>query len=328
MSRSSPLNASRSAPRSTGERPAKTARSRKSPLPLGGRKPPKPQRGMPPVMVRGIGTRAEQPAARKQGRARRRYDVALSIPGAEVRLPALPELRLGWRLLSGFMVLVLAGLLYFAWTDPIFQVETLQVSGIKRITPADFEKALGIIGEPVFTLRPQELRQDLHESFKELSVVDVKVALPAQVIIEVVERDPVLSWHVDGKEIWVDAEGYAFLPRSEVAGLVAVEGSRPAMPVPAEGEEQPLFADPDLIAAVIHMAGYMPPDTPVMYDSQYGLGWNDWHGWQVYFGFDTKQIEMKMRVYEALVDNLYQQNIYPKLISVEYIHAPYYRLER
>jgi hypothetical protein len=37
---------------------------------------------------------------------------------------------------------------------------------------------------------------------------------------------------------------------------------------------------------------------------------------------------MKMAVYQALVDQLKSEGIQPALISVEYVHAPYYRMER
>jgi cell division protein FtsQ len=328
MRRTIPLNAQRSTSRRTGDSSRKSARSRKAALPVNGRKQTKPQRGLPPVLVRSTTPMVQQPAARKQGKARRRYDVALSMPGAEVRLPALPELRLGWRLLSGAMVLVLAGMLYFAWTAPIFQVEALQISGMKRIFLSDFDRVLGISGEPVFLLHPEELRQELAAAFPELSAVDVKVSLPAEVIIEVVEREPVLRWFDQGKETWVDAEGYSFPPRGETGELVTVEGPHPPMADLAEGEANPLFADPTLVAAVLQMAGHVPPDTPVVYDLQHGLGWSDWHGWQVYFGFDLSKIDMKLKVYESLLESLDRRNIQPELISLEFIHAPYYRLER
>lgn len=328
MRRTTSLNATRSTPRKTDESLRKPRRSNKSALPLSGRKQTKPQRGLPPVLVRGAGSMAQAPVGRKQERARRRYDVALSVPGAEVRLPALPELRFGWRLLSGLLVLVFAGMLYFAWTASMFQVGELQIQGMNRLTAADFDRVLAVSGEPIFTLDPGELKQELSLAFQDLSAVDVKIALPAEVVVEVAEREPVLRWSEQGREIWVDAQGYAFEPRGDPGELVAVEGLRPPMPAPAEGEVNPLFADPALVSAVVSMSAHLPPDTAVVYDHEHGLGWSDWHGWQVYFGFDMDQIDMKLKVYEALVENFDRRGIQPALISLEFIHAPYYRLER
>jgi hypothetical protein len=85
---------------------------------------------------------------------------------------------------------------------------------------------------------------------------------------------------------------------------------------------------PDLVTSILALGAKMPPDTLVLYDSEHGLGWNDPNGWEVYFGAEDEDMEMKLRVYETLVADLQQQGIQPALISVEYVHAPYYRMER
>ena len=66
----------------------------------------------------------------------------------------------------------------------------------------------------------------------------------------------------------------------------------------------------------------------LVYDSVHGLGWNDPKGWEVYFGSEDQDMEMKLTVYQALVDRLENEGIQPAMISVEYVHAPYYRMER
>ena len=85
---------------------------------------------------------------------------------------------------------------------------------------------------------------------------------------------------------------------------------------------------PDLVAAILALGEKMPADTLLVYDSEHGLGWNDPNGWQVYFGQEDQDMEMKLSVYETLVDHLKNEGIQPELISVEYVHAPYYRMER
>jgi hypothetical protein len=45
--------------------------------------------------------------------------------------------------------------------------------------------------------------------------------------------------------------------------------------------------------------------------------------------FGTKWvIEMKLNVYEAIVKRLRKEGAHPSMISVENVHAPYYRVER
>ena len=62
----------------------------------------------PPVMVRNSGvTSASMSGVRLKDkpsrRVKRRYDVALNMPGAEMRLPAIPQIRMGWRFASFVM---------------------------------------------------------------------------------------------------------------------------------------------------------------------------------------------------------------------------------
>ena len=72
----------------------------------------------------------------------------------------------------------------------------------------------------------------------------------------------------------------------------------------------------------------MPADTVLVYDSEHGLGWNDPNGWEVFFGDEDQEMDMKLLVYQALVEHLQSEGIQPAMISVEYVHAPYYRMER
>ncbi|MCK4899942.1 MAG: hypothetical protein KAS38_14275, partial [Anaerolineales bacterium] len=59
----------------------------------------------------------------------------------------------------------------------------------------------------------------------------------------------------------------------------------------------------------------------------HGLGWRDSQGWEVYFG-DVSDIDIKLRIYEALVDKFAAEGLNPVLVSVEHMHSPYYRMER
>ena len=63
----------------------------------------------------------------------------------------------------------------------------------------------------------------------------------------------------------------------------------------------------------------------MIYDPKYGMGWQDPHGWSVYFGQNTQDIAMKEKVYQAILDTITKQGIQPTLISVEYLDAPFYK---
>lgn len=298
----------------------------------------------PPVMVRGDTRSASvfggvpgdlvnfpAPGLKRTSKARRRYDVSLGIPGAEMRLPALPEIHFGWRLLSGVIVVALLAALYYLWNSPQYRVEQAEVNGLQRLSQADVRAVLNIDEEPIFTLRASELEEKLAEAFPEFSSVEVSLGLPASVVVNVEERQPILTWKQDGRTVLVDANGIAFPQRENAPpgpSLTVEALSSPPQAAPA-GDTDLLahFMPVEMVSAIVSMSGQAPEGTPILYDSVHGLGWRDRRGWEVYFG-DVQDMGMKLNVYQALLHHFKAEGIQPELVSVEYVHAPYYRLER
>jgi len=66
----------------------------------------------------------------------------------------------------------------------------------------------------------------------------------------------------------------------------------------------------------------------LIYDPDHGLGWEDARGWIVYFGFNDDDAEQKMNVYQSLVEYLESKRITPRMINVEFIDSPYFRMEQ
>jgi cell division septal protein FtsQ len=272
--------------------------------------------------------------ARRGKKAKRRYDVALGTQGVEMRLPSLPKIAIGWRLVSGLLVAVLVFILYTLWNFPALKVSAAEVEGLQNLKPEDINAIAAVSGKPVFLIRPGEIREELKAAFPELADVNVEVKIPAQVLVSVEERIPVLTWRQEGQNFWVDAEGVAFPERNAKPPTIVVEaeGQLPAPAEAAEGEKVEVRAYPivsaGLVSAVVAMAEQAPKDTPLVFSAARGLGWKDPRGWQVYFGNDTQDMEAKLNLYQAIVKSLKKDDVKPAMVSVEYIYAPYYRLER
>ena len=320
---------------------------------------------LPPVMARGTLQDMAVPS-RKRSQPRHRYDFALSIPGAEVRLPSMPAVRIGWRGASGILVILMSLSLYILLYTPAFQVDVLEVEGLQRLTLEDINSELSISGESIVKVDPENLYAELQAAFPELSSIQVKVYLPAKVKLEVVERVPVIDWvqgsgDGDGyngstEEKWIDLEGYAFPPRGEAGSLIRVEadgdgyigdgyiGADGLLQSAAlgaagkveEGQSMPVHTPmlpPEMVSTLQAMGAYVPAGTPILYSTEHGFGWQDPNGWRVYFGkslvdADGYSISQKLLVYQHLQENLANQGIQPSLISVEFLHAPFYRTER
>jgi cell division protein FtsQ len=220
---------------------------------------------------------------------------------------------------------------------------------LQRLTVADLSGSLGVLGDSVILVDSKELEQTLQALYPELTDVDIRVSLPGALTITATERQPVLAWTQDDAELWIDADGVSFLPRGNpISTLVRVKAQTAppgSLPVQAEVSDASsledvlstapvstapqLHLDPDLVATILALNTIIPPDTVLLYNAEHGLGWNDkQHGWKVFFGSETQNIDQKLLVYQAMAARLEADGIQPELISVEFLHAPYYRMER
>jgi hypothetical protein len=264
---------------------------------------------------------------RTHSKSRKRLDVPLGIPGAEIRLPALPQIRLGWRLISFVLTLVFGGLLAFLWTSPTFQVQAAGVGGSERETPEDVNLVVGVAGESIFSIDKHEVYSDIYVAFPEMSAITVEIKLPATISVTLTERQPVIAWFASERVLHVDAQGTAWPARSEIPGLIAVQSEMALPPMLISGTVAAPFLSPADVNAILTLKDQVPAGSVILFDAEHGAGWNDSRGWKVYFGFDLSQMSQKLNLYVEIIDELKQKGITPKFVSVEFIHAPYYRAE-
>ena len=268
--------------------------------------------------VRGSRSRAERKA----------FDFSFSLGRTDVRAPVLAIPHLGPRWVSGIMSLLLVFMLYTMWTASTFTVSAAEVSGNSRLTPEDIYGGLGLAGQPIFKTVPAQIQNRLRTAFPDLSSVAVQVRFPNHVAVQIVERQPILQWYQDGKTTWIDASGVAFMPRGQVDGLVQVasDGSPTGiLPDPNKPFYDQVFIQPEMVKAIVALSPYVPVGVSMTYDPQYGMGWQDPRGWDVYFGQSIQDIQMKLQVYKSMVDTFTRQGIQPTMISVEYLDAPFYK---
>ena len=282
----------------------------------------------PPVYMRGgMANLPVQP--RKLGAApKRRYNVALSVPGAELHLPAIPVLHMSWRMVSGVLTALLLALALYFWNSPKYRINWVEVVGLQRLTGNDINTVVNLAGQPIFAVNPQQILQDLQQAFPDMINISVMISLPAKVVVKAQERQPVITWSQDGREQWVDMEGMAFPPRSNAGKLIVVEAKNSPPMIEKSSPMDLRFLSPEMVGVILRMAIKAPKNTPLLYDGEHGLGWKDAFNCQVYFGLDFRDMEQKLLVYQALANKLQKDGVQPNLISVEYLHAPYYRLER
>jgi hypothetical protein len=292
---------------------------------------------MPPVMVRNS-YQAISGANRKNKpkRIKRRYDIPVSnpqTPGVEIRLPSIPEFRIGWRFLSLVLMSSLFILLNYLWNSPLFQISQVDVTGALRITPNEIINVLDVLGKSVFLSDPKQMEAILAKSFPELTDISVMVEFPAQVMVEVIERVPMILWTYNEESYWIDGNGYVYKPQGDADNLVVVISD---VPPPFEISRQLELKEDDnhgiisheLVSAIFKIKTQAPEEADIIFESHHGLGWRNKKSWDVYFGTDVTQIESKFLVYRGVVEKLNSDGIKPTLITVEYLDSPYYRMEQ
>lgn len=269
--------------------------------------------------------------------------VPLKKKGAELQVPALPRIHLGWRLISGAVFLLSLAVVISFTSVSTFQVNSIRLTGAERLNPDVVFSQIDLAGKTILQVVPEDVKTTLEEAFPGVKNASVMVGFPAVVTIRVEEREPVILWMEESSSYWIDAEGIMFpvFGEAEVLQIVSAAGSPPPAPevfTPDLDDETGTISHlldtrwpsttPAFVEAVLSLREIVPEESVLQYNPQFGLGWQDPNGWLVYFGQDTSYLEMKLAGYQHILAELQDQNVNPALISLEFLHAPFIRLEQ
>lgn len=279
-----------------------------------------------------------QPINRNRGRV----SVPLKRKGAELQLPAFPQLQLGWRLISG-AIFVLSLFVVISFSNfSTFKVNAVNLKGTERLTALEILRKLDLSNTSILKVQPEDVEKDIIATFPTVRGATVSAGLPAVLNIKVVEREPLVMWQNQDEMLWIDVEGVIFPVNGEFEAPLSVLAytDPPAGPAiggtPDEGEsteemdvEETRLPTTtfEFVQAILALNEYVPINTQMQYDPSFGLGWQDPQGWMVFFGRNTSEINTKLLEYQTIIAALQERNITPALISLENLHAPFYRLE-
>lgn len=279
--------------------------------------------------------------------------VPLKGKGVELHLPALPRLQIGWRLISGTLFLLSLLVVISFSSMNAFKVDEIDLHGAQRLDSDTVFSQLDLAGKSIISLKPKEIAAEIEARFPSLSSVRVSTSLPANVSVRVTERQPIINWQQNDASYWMDAEGVLFPVRGEadLAMTVMASGAPPsahtADQISEEADESSseILSDVELLAGslsgqpshqrttiefvlgILTLGQHVPENSFLQYDPEFGLGWQDPKGWMVYFGKDIKDIDIKLTEYQNIMAALTAKGISPTLISVEFVQAPFYRVE-
>jgi cell division septal protein FtsQ len=227
------------------------------------------------------------------------------------------------------LALILGGTAYYLFTDDRFIIRSIQIGGLRYVPAEEVFNETGIAGQSILMVDPEAVveRLELMPSLDSAEVVQVE--WPAQIVIQVREREPALMWEQDDNRYWVDLNGHLMVVRRDLPNLLRVVNEGEAIPFQCPGprcaEQDEITIDPDIVRGAQHLKTLRGNIDVLYYDPVRGLSYLDGRGWRGYFGVGT-DMDRKLIIYETLVANLESRGLRPLYIDVSHPDAPYYRL--
>ncbi len=235
-----------------------------------------------------------------------------------------------WRLLWSFVLLfgLAAGIMYLLNAD-YFRVRHLRIEGTSNPQILTGIQALHLEGANIFLSDP---RQDAAriETLPAVASAHVTRSLPDTLLIQVVERQPVLIWQVGDQMLSVDASGVLITQVQDPQGLPVVSddhlldhSGKPFAP----GEK----IDPAIVSLARQLLERLPRELGIskfslLNTGAYGMVVNSAEGWQARFG-DPQDLETKIQMLGAIL-RIAQQHQQPlALVDLRFGFYPYYRLQ-
>jgi hypothetical protein len=297
-----------------------------------------------------------------QNKVRRQFYLALGASGAEIRVPALPILTPSWRVISGLLAAACIAAGAYMLYAPEFLVTSVEVKGLNRLDPERIQPILDLANRSVVLVDANLVKERVSQVLPELKDIRVSIDFPATISITLGERKPALVWDYNGNQSWIDTDGVLIPVQGEGGELLTILSdvpppvwdisekkeiikARAAAGVQFEPqakkteddtstvEEPKIFGtqqvEPAVLSTAIQLSTMMPVGAQLIYNSHYGFGWNDQlQNLTVYIGQNLDNLDIKMNEYSAIMIALQKDGIKPGMISLDTVHAPFYRLER
>ncbi len=306
---------------------------------------PDPKRQSPTMSTRGVVSGLTYPTSQHK-KTRRQFYYTIGQTGSEIRFPAVPQFQIGWRFLSFILFCVCFLGIYFLFSAPLFQVQQIETDGLVRLNASDLNSVLDIDGRSIAWVNAINAQSELIAAFPELKELKVALTFPNVLRISATERQPAIAWSMDDHTYWVDNEGILIPPRGEAGDLLTIHADvmPPLVSVNDNSDEidnikvanKSGFSvaqiqgwgdqiDPAIVDAAFRLTLEMPLGTNILYNKNHGLGWKSEGGWDVFVGLTLSNIEYKLIAYNSLINKLGEEGITPSMVSIEHLHAPYYR---
>lgn len=233
--------------------------------------------------------------------------------------------KINTRLISGILSLIL-GISAAAFTFvPYFRVQTPAVTGSTQINIEEITYYTGLRNLPIYMVDPEMIRDSLLKRYPEIRDIHVTLVLPSSVDIVMEQRNPVIEWDFGGSTFWIDEDGTVMKESSSQSKMVYVLAnsfpgakSRTDRNVPASFSRKALNS-------ILHFGSVLPEGKTLFYSYDNGFGWDTNAGYRLWLGINDNGLDEKLAMAESLKKYFAEEEIEPDMLSLEFMHAPYYR---
>jgi len=207
-------------------------------------------------------------------------------------------------------------LIYF-FTDYRFFVYQATITGHDRISAREVYEHSGVEGESIFFLNRAQIRERLEE-LPDIKTTSITLQLPANVKIDIVERNPVFIWQAGQTVYWVDDEGVIMEPRGEPLDTVTfleIDG-----PSRHSGER----IQPEILQAARILQDWLPQEQFIQWSQSQGISFLHPDGYPVYLG-QPDDLPRKLTTLHALTESFAKKGTRPEFVDMRFAGRPYYR---
>ncbi len=188
-----------------------------------------------------------------------------------------------------------------------------QISGTQRVTPQQIYEASRIEGRSIFLVRPDDVATAVNR-LDGIADAQVHVRLPNQVLIDVLERAPLVAWQtLQGDSTvttWLTADGAVVPPTGPVPPLT-LKDQTSELPDGTSPRTSMLLRN----LAALHSA--RPEISEVTYSQSQGLALLTPEGWNVWLG-DGDGLADKLALLEIARQEISKAGGYAQVIDLRY----------
>jgi hypothetical protein len=237
------------------------------------------------------------------------------------------ELRISARFLSGAIVLCLFIVLVIFFGTDIFYVKSIRLEGSQYLNEGEVFRYADIANQHLLWVDPEQTRQNIINATPLVANARVSIGWPPDMVTIIVqERLPALVWEQGGTRTLIDVQGNILRsPRDdeEFPDLLTVTAdesfNQPRLP------DQPIPLD--VVSGALQLQRSFSGLPSLSYNADNGLGFTENDGaWQIWLGTGT-DMPNKLRVYQAVRDNLLGRGIVFREINVADLNSIYYYCE-